>query len=597
MPYNQIISFMVALVLVVGAPSDAETALSLGTAILLWLVKTLSWIVLVFWILNRSYPTGVTSAVLARLQWASLVPFIIDFYLLDIKAYLVFLPGVSFIPTLVETAGISLYILYLVLLWALYWRLLSSKGLTDLTLREDLKSRLRLILPFLILYLALTILGDLIVAIPSNKFQELLNRPFGESIFSFFCLILILVFMPPVIRMIWGCVPFPKGPLRSLVENFLKRTNVNFKEILIWPLSGSKSCTAAVLGLVPGFRYILFTPCLLKHLLPQEIEAVLSHEVAHLRHRHLLWYIFFLGTFTVVTYRLLDPIETWLISRDLFLEILIQLQYWPEALVSFLAIFPVGILLVLYFRFLMGYFMRNFERQADLYVFETQGHPWNLVNALEKVSILAQNIRNQPNWHHFGIAERVNFLAEVARRPIVKEKYLKKLMVSKGLFIGIAGLLIIMPSLMPTQSWKDAASNNLTQLYIEKLTSGKEQRPELYIIIGQILAQKKEYAKAIDTYRQALDLSPENPDILNNIAWIYATADDPEFRKPEEALMFASTAANLKPAGYILDTLAESLFINGYIEKAIATEKEAIKKDPSKTDYYRTQLQRFKKAR
>jgi len=588
---------MVALILVVGAPSDAETALSLGTAILLWLVKTLSWIVLVFWILNRSYPTGVTSAVLARLQWASLVPFIIDFYLLDIKAYLVFLPGVSFIPTLVETAGISLYILYLVLLWALYWQLLSSKGLTDLTLREDLKSRLRLILPFLILYLALTILGDLIVAIPSNKFQELLNRPFGESIFSFFCLILILVFMPPVIRMIWGCVPFPKGPLRSLVENFLKRTNVNFKEILIWPLSGSKSCTAAVLGLLPGFRYILFTPCLLKHLLPQEIEAVLSHEVAHLRHRHLLWYIFFLGTFTVVTYRLLDPIETWLISRDLFLEILIQLQYWPEALVSFLAIFPVGILLVLYFRFLMGYFMRNFERQADLYVFETQGHPWNLVNALEKVSILAQNIRNQPNWHHFSIAERVNFLAEVARRPIVKEKYLKKLMVSKGLFIGITGLLIIMPSLMPIQSWKDAASNNLTQLYIEKLTSGKEQRPELYIIIGQILAQKKEYAKAIDTYRQALDLSPENPDILNNIAWIYATADDPEFRKPEEALMFASTAANLKPAGYILDTLAESLFINGYIEKAIATEKEAIKKDPSKTDYYRTQLQRFKKAR
>jgi tetratricopeptide (TPR) repeat protein len=239
--------------------------------------------------------------------------------------------------------------------------------------------------------------------------------------------------------------------------------------------------------------------------------------------------------------------------------------------------------------------MRNFERQADLYVFETQGHPWNLINALEKVGILAQNIRNQPNWHHFSIAERVNFLTEVARRPIVKEKYLKKLMVSKVLFIGIAGLLIIMPSLMPTQSWKNAAENNLTQLYFEKLTSNKEQRPELYIIIGQILAQKREYAKAIGIYQQALDSAPDDPDILNNIAWIYATADDSEFRKPEEALMFASRAANLKPAGYILDTLAESLFINGYIEKAIAIEKEAIKKDPSNTDYYQAQLERFKK--
>lgn len=90
--------------------------------------------------------------------------------------------------------------------------------------------------------------------------------------------------------------------------------------------------------------------------------------------------------------------------------------------------------------------------------------------------------------------------------------------------------------------------------------------------------------------------TPGNPDILNNIAWIYATADDPEFQKPKEALMFASMAANLKPAGYILDTLAESFFINGYVEKAIATEEEALEKDPSKANYYRAQLERFKKT-
>jgi hypothetical protein len=60
--------------------------------------------------------------------------------------------------------------------------------------------------------------------------------------------------------------------------------------------------------------------------------------------------------------------------------------------------------------------------------------------------------------------------------------------------------------------------------------------------------------------------------------------------------MFASRAAKIKPTGYILDTLAESFFVNGYMEKAISTEEEAMKKDPSKTDYYRVQLQRFKKA-
>ena len=596
MPYSQIISLMIALILVVGAPSGQEPTLSHGTVVLLWLVKTLGWTALVVWLLNRSYATKAPSPVVERLQLASLIPLIIDFYLLNIKTYLVFLPGVSFFPTLIEIVGINLYILYLILLWTSYWWVLHRKGLSESPLREGLKFRLRLILPFLVLYLILAVFGDLLRAIPSNEFQELLKKPFAELISFALFLILILVFIPPIVRTIWGCVPFPKGPLRSLIEDFLKRTNVNCKEILLWPLNGGKSCTAAVLGFVPGFRYILFTPCLVKHLLPQEIEAVLSHEVAHLRHRHLLWYVFFLGIFTVILYRLHDPIGTWLISRRLFLEILTQLQYWPKALTSLLAILPMGILFVLYFRFLMGYFMRNFERQADLSVFETQGHPWNLINALEKVALLAGNIRNQPNWHHFSIAKRVDFLNEVAKHPESRDEYEKKLLLNKGLFIGIASLLIIMPSLLPIQSWENSAKSNLTQLYIEQLTSNREQRPELYIIMGQIFAQKKEYAKAVKAYKHALDLAPDNPEILNNIAWIYATADDPEFQKPKEALIFASMAASLKPAGHILDTLAESFFINGYVEKAIATEEEALKKNPSKTDYYQTQLKRFKKA-
>lgn len=588
---------MIALVLVVGAPSGQEPTLPLGTVALLWLIKTLGWTALVVWLLNRSYATKTPSPVLERLQWASLVLLIIDFYVLDIKTYLVFIPGISFFPTLIEIIGISLYVLYLILLWTSYWWVLHRKGLSESSLRESLKFRLQLMLPFLVLYLILAVFEDLLGAVPSNEFQELLKKPFAEFITFALFLILILVFMPPIVHTMWGCVPFPRGALRNLIEDFLKRTNVNCREILLWPLNGDKSCTAAVLGFVPGFRYILFTPCLVKHLLPQEIEAILSHEVAHLRHRHLLWYMFFLGTFTVILYRLFDPIGTWLISRHLFFEILTQFQYWPDALISLMEVLLIGILLVVYFRFLMGYFMRNFERQADLSVFETQGHPWNLINAMEKVAFLAGNIRNQPNWHHFSIAKRVNFLDEVAKHPELRDEYEKKLLLNKGLFVGIASLLIIMPNLLPIQSWEDSAKSNLTQLYIEQLTSNGEQRPELYIIMGQIFAQKKEYAKAVKAYKHAMDLAPDNPEILNNIAWIYATADDPEFKKPEEALIFASMAANLKPAGHILDTLAESFFINGYVERAIATEEEALKKDLSKTDYYQAQIQRFKKAR
>ena len=594
MPYSQILSLIVALFLIAGAPPGQGLILSVGMLALLWLVKALAWVALSVWLLNRAYINRSAPTILDRLQWASLLPLAADFYLLNIKTYLLSIPGASTLPSLVEIIGIGLYLLYLLLLWSSYWWVLYKKGLSVSPLSEELKSRMRLILPALVPYLVLTISWDLLDIIPSPELQNLLKGPWIQPIFFVIILILMLYCIPLMVRIFWGCVPFPQGPLRKLTENFLRQNNIHCRDILLWPLDRGRTCTAAVLGLVPRARYILLTPCLADHLLPQEIEAVLSHEIAHIRHRHLLWYIFFLGIYTLILYRLFDPLEIWLLSHHLFLEVLSQLQDSHGAITSLLLVFPQLILFILYFRFIMGYFIRNFERQADLSVFKTQGHPWNLINALEKIALLAGGIRNRPCWHHFSIAERVNFLDKVANQPDLRKKYNKRMSVNKGLFIGIAGLLIIMPSLLPLQSWRDLAKKNFTQIYIEQLINHGEQRPEWYIILGQIFAQEKQYAKALKTYKQALDLAPDNAELLNDIAWLYATADEPGFRRPKEALMYASMAAKLKPAAHILDTLAESLFINGYTEKAIATEEEALKRNPSRREYYQTQLKRFK---
>ena len=597
MPYTQILSIIIALLLIVGVPPGQEPAFSHGMVALLWLIKLSCWAGLSAWLLSRAYTVSASSRLLDKLQWASLILLTADFYLLDIKTHLVSLPGASVFPTLIEIIGICIYLSYLIVLWASNSWVLHRQGLSMSRLSEDLKSRLRLILPALIPYLILTVLGDLSGMIPSPEVQDFLKGPNAQLVFLALFIVLMLVCIPPMVRVIWGCEPLPDGPARRLIEDFLKRIGVRCGEILLWPLNGGKSCTAAVLGLIPRLRYILFTPCLLRHLLPQEIEAVLSHEIAHIRHRHILWYIIFLGAFSAILYRVIDPLGTWLLSHRLFLEMLTQLQNKPEALTSFMAVLPLGVLLVLYFRFFMGYFMRNFERQADLYVFETQGHPWNLINALEKVALLSGGIRSQPNWHHFSIAERVAFLSETARNPDLKDRHNKKLFVNRGLFIGVTCLIIIMFNFLPIQSWEDSAKSNLTQIYFEKLMGREEQRPEWFLVLGQFFAKNEEYARAEEIYRRGLDLAPENPEILNNIAWLYVTAKDPEYRKPTEALIYASKAAGIKPTGHILDTLAESLFVNGYVARAITVEEEAMQKDPSKCDYYRTQIQRFKKGR
>ncbi len=57
--------------------------------------------------------------------------------------------------------------------------------------------------------------------------------------------------------------------------------------------------------------------------------------------------------------------------------------------------------------------------------------------------------------------------------------------------------------------------------------------------------------------------------------------------------MLAKKAAELKPSGYILDTLATAWWANGYPEQAIATEKHALAIDPGKAEYYQSQIVRF----
>jgi hypothetical protein len=49
----------------------------------------------------------------------------------------------------------------------------------------------------------------------------------------------------------------------------------------------------------------------------------------------------------------------------------------------------------------------------------------------------------------------------------------------------------------------------------------------------------------------------------------------------------------LKEAGYILDTLAVALWVNGSVEAAAAAERRALELDPDNAEYYREQLRRM----
>src|SRR6185437_8635259 len=57
---------------------------------------------------------------------------------------------------------------------------------------------------------------------------------------------------------------------------------------------------AMVIGIVPWVRYVVFTDRLLEDFTPEEIEAVFGHEIGHIRHHHMLYYLGFLTASVIV---------------------------------------------------------------------------------------------------------------------------------------------------------------------------------------------------------------------------------------------------------------------------------------------------------
>jgi uncharacterized protein HemY len=134
--------------------------------------------------------------------------------------------------------------------------------------------------------------------------------------------------------------------------------------------------------------------------------------------------------------------------------------------------------------------------------------------------------------------------------------------------------------------------------FFEKILQRELQRspnnPQLYSTLGDLYYRRKMFAETIQAYEHAISLDANQPDTLNNLAWLYATCEDETYRNPARALILAEKAAKLKQEPHILDTLAESYFVNGRYQSAIDAGELALKIARENRTYYEEQLEKFK---
>lgn len=88
-------------------------------------------------------------------------------------------------------------------------------------------------------------------------------------------------------------------------------------------------------------------------------------------------------------------------------------------------------------------------------------------------------------------------------------------------------------------------------------------------IVAHVYISAKMYGKAEALLKQLSEKDPEDFKLMNNLAWLYATAEDPKYRNGANALKYAQEAMILAPNDHhVWSTVAEAHYINGDYEKS-----------------------------
>lgn len=243
---------------------------------------------------------------------------------------------------------------------------------------------------------------------------------------------MVVLFAPEVLRRVLHTEPLPQSPLRQRLEELCRKTGMKYRDILLWQTNNNMG-NAAVMGLIPRMRYILLSDMLLETMTDKQVEAVFAHEIGHVKHRHMVWYVAL-----IVAYLLLCFGPGQLLGSRI--EKMQNIWMTPDMFMSLAAVAGfIGFFLV------FGYLSRWFERQADVFAARTIEHEMGpttslttlegvvlgyqpishvgphgasvFASALHRVAVINNIPVSAGNFTHGSIAERMEYLHTLSIDP------------------------------------------------------------------------------------------------------------------------------------------------------------------------------------
>ena len=531
---------------------------------------------------------------IARFSMGALCLFAVDLYLLHLNQLLDDLRIFQLFPTLEALVFLGVFLSYLVIVWSCAWPVQKKYFPGTVSKKDFVRSNISFSLPALLPWFLISLMTDLLELLPFEQPGAFLATPLGEIVYVVIFMLAIAGLGPFLIQKVWGCRSLEPGPARHRIELLCQRAGVKYRDILKWELFGGSMITAGVMGIWGRFRYILVTPSLISLLRADEMDAVIVHEIGHVEKHHIHFYLLFFLGYIACIYSFLDPLVMLIVSGPV-LDLMEFVGMSREAMMTLVLSCVLIILFLLYFRYGFGFYMRNFERQADLHVYQYLPHARSMITTFHKIAAHSRQAWDKPNWHHFSIKERVHFLARCEADPSLIARHHKKV---RGMMWGYIVFLVgvcAMGYYLNFGSGKAGMNRYVTEELILRELEQRSGDLEIQLLAGDYYYDAGAFDKAIIFYQTAINTDPDNTHALNNLAWLYATCINSSYRNPQAALSLAQKALKVERAAHVLDTFAEALFVNGRFQEALDVAVEALEIARDREDYYQGQVKRFKK--
>lgn len=222
---------------------------------------------------------------------------------------------------------------------------------------------------------------------------------------------------PLLARLVLTLERLGDGTVRDDLLGMCRRHGVRVREFLLWRTDGSM-INAAVMGLVGRLRYVLLTDALLESMTREQVQAVMAHELGHVKRHHMSWLILSLIA-ALLAASVLVSVPFIAVEPPLG-----ETAVWFDGAASAAA----GVVALLAF----GWVSRRYERQADTFAVQhlsglggeggagvvTAEAVAAMQSALEAVAALNSVDPRRGSWRHGSIAWRTEHLRGTVGLPL-----------------------------------------------------------------------------------------------------------------------------------------------------------------------------------